>query len=111
MKTLKTLVVIFSAITVFLACCFSMLKISYNAQNAVLQNKWRSEETGQVLTFTNDNQVKFENSDETGTYYIRTATKMEYSVDGKCFQMVYHIQDNKLYWGLDPDTLECFSKI
>lgn len=109
--TFIRLCVFTSVLTVFLVGCFCILKLTYLSQNAVLQSKWRSEETGQVLTFTEDNKVKLENSKATGIYYIRTPEKMEYTIEGKSFQMIYRIDGNKLYWGLDSENLECFSKI
>lgn len=80
-------------------------------QNTTLQSTWRSEETGQVLTFNENNQVKLEGHLPDGIYHILSPNTMEYTTDGKTFRMVYHIEDNKLYWGIDENHLECFEKV
>lgn len=110
-RTFYRLFIVGSVFTVFLVVCFFILKLTYMSQNAVLQSKWRSEETGQVLTFTDDNKVKLEDSTTIGIYYIRAPEKMEYTIEDKSFQMIYRIDGNKLYWGIDPENLECFSKV
>lgn len=83
----------------------------YTIQNVSLQSTWRSEETGQVLTFTKDERVEFRGNLPNGIYHILSPKTMEYTVDGKTFQMIYHIEDYKLYWGTDEEHLECFVKV
>lgn len=83
----------------------------YNIQNVTLQNTWRSEETGQILTFNENEQVEFEGNLGDGIYHILSPNTMEYTIDGKTFKMIYRIEKNKLYWGIDEEHLECFVKI
>ena len=83
----------------------------YNMQNISLQNTWCSEETGQVLTFTEDERVEFKGNLPSGIYHILSPKNMEYTIDGKTFQMIYYIKDSKLYWGTDENHLECFKRV
>ena len=83
----------------------------HNIQNLILQNTWRSEETGQVLTFTDDNLVEFDGNLPDGIYHILSPNTMEYTIDNKTFKMIYQIEENKLYWGIDESNMECFVKV
>lgn len=83
----------------------------HNQQNIVLQSTWRSEETGQVLTFNENNHVEFEGDLPDGIYHILSPNTMEYTIDDKTFKMFYHIEENKLYWGIDETHLESFVKV
>ncbi len=71
---------------------------------------WRSKETGEQIIFTEDGLVKFNNTAKTGSYIILSATKMEYTIDNKTFVMHYYIEGRELFWGIDDDSLENFSR-
>lgn len=105
----KALVIIGLCITIIV--CFVILKLTYKRQNITLQGTWQSEETGQILTFTSDGNVDIKGNLSNGIYHIISPNTMEYTVDGKTFQMIYHIEDRKLYWGLDEMSLESFQLI
>ena len=104
----KKIILAVCGLTTIFILCFLVLKFMYTIQNTTLQSTWRSEETGQVLTFTEHNSVEFEGNLPSGIYHILSPSTMEYTIDGKTFQMLYRIEKNKLYWGLDKDHLECF---
>ena len=64
----KKLILAMFILLLVVIICFLVLKFMHNIQNLTLQNTWRSEETGQVLTFTDDNLVEFDgNFDDPGT--------------------------------------------
>ncbi|MBE6023477.1 MAG: hypothetical protein E7231_09620 [Cellulosilyticum sp.] len=105
----KIIGVICALILIFI-CCFFMLKFMYNMQNTTLQSTWKSDETGQILSFTPDNRVVFDGGSSNGIYYILSTDTMEYTIEGQTFQMMYYIKDQKLYWGIDKNHLECFTK-
>jgi len=83
----------------------------YKRQNIALQNTWLSKETGQILSFNTDGSVDIKGKSLSGMYHIISPNTMEYTVDGKTFQMIYHIVDTTLYWGLNDLSLECFELI
>lgn len=91
--------------------CFAILKLAYRRQDITLQNTWQSKETGQILTFTSDGNVNLKGDLPNGIYHIISPNTMEYTVDGKTFQMIYRIVDRTLYWGLDEMSLESFQLI
>ena len=107
-KIQKKIILAICGLTAIFILCFLVLKFMYTIQNTTLQSTWRSEETGQVLTFTNDNLVQFEGDLSSGIYHILSPGTMEYTIDGKTFQMLYRIEKNKLYWGIDEAHLESF---
>lgn len=99
------------ALCLILAICFSFLKIMYNRQNITLQNTWQSTETGQILSFNVDGSVDIKGKPLNAIYHIISPNRMEYTVDGKTFQMIYRIEDAILYWGLSEMSLERFELI
>lgn len=90
--------------------CFCALGFIYSLQDASLQNTWQSEETGRILTFTEDEYVEFKENSSKGIYHILSPNTMEYTINGKTFKMNYYIEENKLYWGIDQQHMECFSR-
>lgn len=98
-------------ICVIFITCFSLLRFMYAMDHVSLQSTWRSEETGQELTFTDQDCVQIKGSSSSGIYHILSPDTMEYTIDGKTFKMIYHIEGKKLYWGLDENSLECFRKV
>lgn len=70
---------------------------------------WISEETGIVLTFTKEGKVTFKDGLSEAIYRIISPNTIEYTVDNMSFQMIYTIQDGKLYWGVDEEHMETFS--
>lgn len=90
--------------------CFFILKFMHNLENTPLQSTWRSEETGQILTFKENQQVTFKGYSSNGIYHILSPNTIEYTIDNKTFNMIYHVEKNKLYWGMDEEHLECFVK-
>jgi len=107
---IKKITAILSGLGLVMCICFLALKFIYTLQDDSLQNTWKSEETGQVLTFMEDGKVEFESDLSNGIYHILSPNAMEYTIDGKTFKMNYYIEDNKLYWGIDKEHMECFSK-
>lgn len=94
-----------------LAICFILLKMMYIRQNVTLQNTWQSKETGQILTFNSNGSIDIKGKSLGGIYHIISPNTMEYTVDGKTFQMIYHIVDRTLYWGLNDRALESFQLV
>ncbi len=102
----KKIMLIIGSIGLMIIICFGVLKFMDGYQHITLQSTWQSEETSQVLTFTSDGRVKFNGNLPSGTYYIISPNKMEYTINGQTFQMVYKIEEQKLYWGLDEQSME-----
>ena len=86
--------------------CLAFLK---QKEAITLVHTWQSEETGEVLTFTKDGKVTFKNNLPEGVYRIISPNTIEYTVGNMSFQMIYTIEDDKLYWGIDQEHLEIFS--
>ena len=107
----KKLILAIFILLLVVIICFLVLKFMHDIQNLTLQNTWRSEETGQVLTFTHDNLVEFDGNLPDGIYHILSPNTMEYTIDNKTFKMIYQIEKNKLYWGIDESNMECFVKV
>ncbi len=107
----KKLILAISGLLVVVVICFLVLKFMNSMQNVGLQNKWRSEETKQVLIFKENNQVEFAGDLPDGIYHILSPNTMEYTIDNKTFKMIYRIEKNKLYWGMDEEHLECFEMV
>lgn len=104
-KIIGALVILFLGIIL----CFCALGFIYSLQDASLQNTWKSDETGRILTFT-DEYVELKGVSSKGMYHILSPNTMEYTINGKTFKMNYYIEENKLYWGIDQEHMECFSK-
>ena len=98
------------SLAIILVICFLVLKGMYSLTDTTLYGKWRSTETGQIVCFTEDEKVTFEGDLPSGYYHILSPGKIEYTIDHKTFQMIYRIEDNKLYWGVDETHLEKFDK-
>lgn len=94
-----------------LVVCFILLKIMYTNQNITLQNTWQSKETGQIITFDDKGYVTVKGKLSSGIYHILSPNTMEYTIDGKTFEMKYHIVDQTLYWGLNDHLLESFQLV
>lgn len=110
-KTNKKKVFMCIGLCLILAICFIVLKMMYIRQNVTLQNTWQSKETGQILTFNSNGSVDIKGKSEGGIYHIISPNTMEYTVDGKTFQMIYQIVDRTLYWGLNDRSLESFQLV
>lgn len=87
---------------------FFILKHLQKRENLVLQRTWQSQETGIILTFTSDHQVVFKSDLPSGIYHIISQNTMEYTTEDQTFLMTYHLEKEKLYWGIDENHLECF---
>lgn len=106
---LKRILLIMSII-LFLFIAFGILYWAYKNQAPSLTHKWQSDETGVILTFTEEGTVTFENGLPNGTYHIMSPNTMEYTIDNKTFLMFYRIDEKKLYWGVNEEALESFSR-
>lgn len=102
---------IFLGLSLILIVCFSVLKVMYALEHIPLQGTWESQETGQILTFTDQGSVEFEGNLPNGIYHILSPNTMEYTIDKKTFIMNYRIDGQVLYWGTDENKLECFDKV
>ena len=109
-STIKKIIWAFGILCLVIILGFCALGFIYSLQDASLQNTWRSDETGQVLTFTEDDYVYLQGISSRGIYHILSPNTMEYTIDGKTFKMRYYIEENKLYWGIDQEHMECFSR-
>lgn len=107
----KKKVFISIGVCLILAICFILLKVMYTRQNVTLQNTWQSKETGQILSFNANGSVDIKGKSSDGIYHIISPNTMEYTVDGKTFEMIYHIVDRTLYWGLNDASLESFQLV
>ena len=96
---------------IILIVCFVVLKIMSMSQNVTLQNTWQSKETGQIVRFDNTGKVTIKGKSSFGIYHIISPNTMEYTIDGKTFEMKYHIVDQTLYWGLSDRSLESFQLV
>lgn len=96
---------------IILVVCFILLKIMYINQNVTLQNTWQSKETGQIIRFDDKGYVSIKGKSSSGIYHIISPNTMEYTIDGKTFEMKYHIVDRTLYWGLSDRSLESFQLV
>ena len=92
-----------------LSLSFLSLAFLKQEESITLVHTWQSEETSQILTFTEDGKVLFKNNLPEGTYRIISPNTLEYTVEGMSFQMIYAIEENKLHWGIDKENLEIFS--
>lgn len=110
-KANRKIALVIIALCTIIIVCFSILKLAYRRQDITLQGIWQSKETGQIVTFTSDGNVNLEGDLPNGIYHIISPNTMEYTVDGKTFQMIYRIVDRTLYWGLDEMSLESFQLI
>jgi len=97
-------------VVLFMIIAFGILYWTYKNQAPSLTHKWQSDETGVILTFTNEGTVTFENDLPNGSYHIMSPNTMEYTIDNKTFLMFYRIEKDKLYWGVNEDALESFSR-
>ncbi|WP_069997702.1 hypothetical protein [Cellulosilyticum sp. I15G10I2] len=95
---------------ILLGCSFLSLSAYRNYNTPTLIGKWKSHETNQVITFTEEGLVTFDNTNKTGVYTILSPSKMEYTIDNKTFIMYYYLEGRNLSWGINNDTLEHFSK-
>lgn len=110
-STVKKIIWTLAILCLGIILCFCALGFIYSLQDASLQNTWKSDETGKVLTFTEDEYVEFKDiSSKKGIYHILSPNTMEYTIDGKTFKMNYYIEESKLYWGIDQEHMECFSR-
>ena len=96
---------------IILIICFISLKIMSISQNVTLQNTWQSKETGQIVRFDDKGKVMIKGKSSSGIYHIISPNTMEYTIDGKTFEMKYHIVDQTLYWGLSDRSLESFQLV
>lgn len=94
----------------FIVLAFGALFFVYKNEEPVLTHSWQSDETGVVLTFTEEGTVTFKDNLPSGVYHIVSPNSMEYTVDQKTFLMCYRIENKKLYWGMDESSLESFSR-
>lgn len=108
-SNVKRILLIISII-LFLFIAFGILYWTYKNQAPSLTHKWQSDETGVILTFTEEGTVTFENELPNGTYHIMSPNTMEYTIDNKTFLMFYRIDEKKLYWGVNEEALESFSR-
>lgn len=105
-KMMMTLLIL--SLFLFLLAAFILLKWVQQINAPILTRTWQSEDTGVVLTFTENGSVDFKEDLPSGTYHIVSPNTMEYTIEGKTFVMIYELKDKKLYWGMDKDKLEVF---
>lgn len=109
-KRTSNIIILIVSMCLLVAVAFGVLYWVNKNDELTLTHKWKSEETGIVLTFTNEGKVVFNSDLPSGTYHIISPTTMEYTIEGKTFLMTYQIKDKKLYWGMDENTLESFKR-
>lgn len=109
-KRKSKIVILISSGLLFIALAFGALFFMYKNEEPVLTHSWQSDETGVVLTFTEEGTVIFKDNLPSGIYHIVSPNSMEYTVDQKTFLMCYRIENKKLYWGMDESSLESFSR-
>ncbi len=102
---------------IFIAVLLIILVVSFLSFSAfksysipTLIGKWKSLETGQEISFTEDGLVTFKDTTKVGTYTILSSSKMEYTIDNKTFIMYYYLEEKHLSWGIDEKDLELFTK-
>ncbi len=102
-----------SIIALILISCFLIFSVliinifSSTHRDSII-GRWESEKTGNVVNFKPNGEVKLTAPFITATYHIITPNLLEYTVSDMSFEMIYRIQDNKLYWGIDESNLEVF---
>lgn len=95
---------------VFLIISFWILMFFKSYTTPTLIGKWQSKETGQYITFKKSGLVKISNSSQVGNYRIISSSMMEYTIDGKTFNLIYQLEGRTLLWGINSEHLETFSK-
>lgn len=96
-------------VVVILIISFLSLAFLKQKEAIGLVGTWVSEQTGVVLTFTQEGKVLFKDHQSEAIYRIISPNTIEYTVDNMSFQMIYSIEDDKLHWGVDEQHLETFS--
>ncbi|PHV70662.1 hypothetical protein CS063_09015 [Sporanaerobium hydrogeniformans] len=87
-----------------------MLSASENYSTPTLVGKWKSQETGHTITFTEEGEVLKEGKTLLGTYHILSPNQLEYQIDDKTFVMIYQIEGRELSWGETTSSLEVFTR-
>ena len=95
-------------IILFLLLAFFIIDNFNNSIRKSIVGKWQSETTKEIVTFTDDQKVKLSSNSLTGTYHIISPNVMEYTISDMSFEMIYRLDNNKLYWGTDKFNLEVF---
>lgn len=109
-KTNVRYLILILLMLLFLIVAFGILYWTNKNEAPSLTHKWQSDETGVILTFTNEGTVTFENNLPNGSYHIMSPNTMEYTIDNKTFLMFYRVEKDKLYWGINEEALESFSR-
>lgn len=86
---------------------FSIFKLLTNDS---LYDKWESTESSTIVKFYKNGKVKIEGEDISANFLLLNEDKMEYTVEGKKFNMYYKVDDDLLYWGVNLDNLEKFTR-
>lgn len=78
--------------------------------NPSLVGKWKSVDTGEMITFSTNGEVIIEEDTYIPKYKVIGPNKMEYTVDEKDFVMEYFIEGRTLKWGIEGNELEEFKR-
>lgn len=96
------------AILIITMICIGTLYSYERYSNPDLYGKWQSELTGESIVFGKDGTMILENKKSQSTYEIIAPGKMRYTIEGKVFEMQYHIEGRTLSWGVEGEDLEQF---
>ncbi len=95
----------------FICLCilgYYLLRASASYETPPLNGKWKSQETGKVLTFTDTGEVLKEDATLLGNYRILSPGEMEYTLNDKTFRMSYSLEGRQLQWGEKGQPYETF---
>ena len=104
----KKIIIISMLLLIVLSFC--ILSVLNSKESPGLSGTWQSEETGQVIRFTNKGTVVLKDNSKTGVYRIISTNTMEYTIDDLTFTMTYRIEEGMLYWGIDEENIERFNR-
>lgn len=78
--------------------------------NPSLEGTWQSIDTGEMITFSKDGEVKVKDSTYIPKYEVVSPNKMQYTIEDKDFTMQYFIEGRILKWGIEGQELEEFKR-
>jgi hypothetical protein len=79
-------------------------------QSPDLIGTWISKESGLSVTFQEDGQVLVEGKSYTPKYILTKPNQMFYTIEDKTFVMEYALEGRELYWFIEGENEEVFSR-
>lgn len=95
---------------VALTLCAGTLYSIEKYNNPPLHGTWKSQETGESIKFNKNGTVKINHVEYVPEYEILSATRMQYNIQDKQFEMAYRLDGRILEWGMSPEQMETFER-